>query len=142
MKKIFDDFKKFAFKGNLIDMAVGVVIGLAFGKIISSLVADIIMPPISLILDKFDLTNLFFVLRPESEGVSAIVLNYGNFINTLLDFILIAIAVFFMVKLVSKAMDKTKEEEEEKPETEKDCGKCFSKIDIKATKCKFCTADI
>lgn len=144
MKKIFDDFKNFAFKGNVVDMAVGVVIGMAFGKIISSLVADIIMPPISLLLDKINLTNLFYVMRPESEGVSAIVINYGNFINTLLDFILIALAVFFMVKLIAKATDSMKKTEEEapKPETEKDCVKCFSKIHLEASKCKFCTADI
>lgn len=142
MNKIFDDFKNFAFKGNVVDMAVGVVIGMAFGKIISSLVADIIMPPISLLLDKINLTNLFYVMRPESEGVSAIVINYGNFINTLLDFILIALAVFFMVKLIAKATYSMKQEEAPKPETEKDCTKCFSKINIEASKCKFCTADI
>lgn len=144
MKKMLEDFKNFAFKGNVIDMAVGVVIGMAFGKIISSLVADIIMPPINLLLDKINLTNLFYVLRPESEGVSAIIINYGNFINTLLDFILIAFAVFFMVKLIAKATTSMKKQEEEAvvEETEKVCPKCFCKVNIKATKCMYCTCDL
>ena len=103
---MFKEFKKFAVKGNVVDMAVGIIIGAAFGKIVSSFVADIIMPPIGVILGGIDLSNLSLVLKQASETTEQISLNYGMFINTVLDFIIISFAVFIMVKQMNKLQKK------------------------------------
>ena len=108
---IIQEFKKFAVKGNVIDMAIGVVIGGAFGKIVTSFVNDIIMPPISVLTGGIDFSSLNVVLRQASSKSGAIVLNYGIFINTILDFLIIAVSIF----LVIKQMNKLKKKEEEKP---------------------------
>lgn len=105
------EFKKFAMKGNVIDMAVGIIIGAAFGKIVSSLVSDIIMPPIGVLLGGIDFSNLSITLKKASEGAAAVTLNYGIFINTVIDFVIIAFAVF----VVSKQLNKLKKKEEAKP---------------------------
>ena len=105
------EFKEFAMKGNVMDMAVGIIIGSAFGKIIASLVTDVIMPPIGILLGGVDFSNLSFVLKEATEVAEAVTINYGMFINTIVDFTIIAFAIFIMVKAINSA----KKKEEEKP---------------------------
>jgi large conductance mechanosensitive channel len=105
------EFKDFAMKGNVIDMAVGIVIGGAFGKIIGSLVTDVIMPPIGILLGGVDFANLSFVLKEATEAAEAVTMNYGVFINTVVEFVIIAFAIFMVIK----AMNNAKKKEEEKP---------------------------
>ncbi len=145
------EFKEFALRGNVVDMAVGIVIGAAFGTIVKSLVADVIMPPIGLLLGGIDFSNLFIVLKQgevagtfstlaEAQAAGAVTLNYGMFINTVVSFLIIAFAIFMVIK----AMNKMKREKEEKPAepTTKECPKCYSTIPIKATRCPSCTSEI
>ena len=108
---MMQEFKKFAMRGNVMDMAIGIIIGAAFGKIISSVVGDVIMPPIGLLLGGVDFSNLAITLRAGSDGVEPVLLKYGVFINTVIDFLIIAFAIFMVVK----AMNKMKKKEEEKP---------------------------
>jgi len=108
---IFKEFKQFAVGGNVVDMAVGIIIGAAFGKIVSSLVADVIMPPIGVLLGGIDFSNLKLVLKNSSDATSAVTLNYGLFINTIIDFVIIAFCIFILIKQVNKF----KKKEEEKP---------------------------
>jgi len=105
------EFKDFAMKGNVIDMAVGIVIGGAFGKIIGSLVTDVIMPPIGILLGGVDFANLSYVLKEATEAAEAVTMNYGVFINTVVEFVIIAFAIFMVIK----AMNNAKKKEEEKP---------------------------
>ncbi len=134
------EFKEFAMRGNVVDMAVGIIIGGAFGKIISSLVNDIIMPPIGVLLGNVDFSNLVFVLKEGAEGAEAVTLRYGLFINTVLDFVIVAFAIFMVIKQMNRL--KKKEEAAPPAPTTKECPKCFSVIPIKATKCPNCTSDI
>lgn len=138
------EFKEFAMRGNVIDMAVGVVIGLAFGKIITSLVEDVVMPPIGLALGNVDFSNLFVNLSGKdypsvaaAKAAGAATLNYGIFFNTILNFIIIAFAVF----LVIRSFNKTKQPEPAAVST-KECPYCVSVIPIKATRCAHCTAEL
>ena len=108
---MFKEFKKFAIKGNMVDMAVGIIIGAAFGKIVSSLVTDIIMPPIGVLLGGIDFNNLVVTLKKATETTAAITLNYGIFINTIIDFIIIAFSIFIVVKQINRL----KKKEEAKP---------------------------
>jgi len=155
-KRNLEEFKTFAVKGNVVDMAVGIIIGAAFGKIVNSLVNDIIMPPMGWLMGKVDFTNLYLTLPQKlgeeivsypsleaAKAAGAVTINYGVFINTLISFIMVAFAVFMLVKAINK-LRATKAVEEEKVEeaTTKECPRCFSTIDIKATKCPHCTADI
>ena len=124
MKKstFLQEFKDFAVKGNVIDMAVGVVIGGAFGKIVSSVVADIIMPPVGLLVGGVNFTELKWILSPATvdeagEAVAAVTLNYGQFLQTTFDFLIIAFSIFLFVKLINKMSAKPEEKEEPKPET-------------------------
>lgn len=105
------EFKAFAIKGNVMDMAIGIIIGAAFGKIVSSFVADVIMPPIGILLGGVDFSNLSWILKEATETTAAVTINYGVFINTLIDFIIIAFAIFMVVKGINSA----KKKEEEKP---------------------------
>lgn len=154
IKKNLNEFKAFAIKGNVIDMAVGIIIGAAFGKIVDSMVKDVIMPPLGWLMGKVDFTNLYFTL-PNSKGeiihypslqaakaAGAVTINYGVFINTLISFILVAFSVFLLIKLINKLKVSAKKECDKENCTTKLCPKCFSTIDIKATKCPYCTADI
>lgn len=109
--KMLQEFKAFAMRGNVVDMAVGIIIGGAFGKIVSSFVSDIIMPPIGVLLGGVDFSELSITLREASEGIEAVTLKYGMFINTVIDFIIIAFAIFMAIK----AMNRLKKKEEEKP---------------------------
>jgi large conductance mechanosensitive channel len=141
------EFKEFAMRGNVLDMAVGIIIGAAFGKIVSSLVNDVIMPPIGLLLGKVDFSSLFINLSGQevpslaaAKEMGAATLNYGAFINTVIDFVLVAFAIFLLIKQVNRFMKK-KEEPPAEP-TSKDCPHCFSSIPIKATRCAFCTSTL
>lgn len=109
--KVLQEFKQFAMRGNVMDMAIGIIIGAAFGKIISSVVGDVIMPPIGLLLGGVDFSNLAITLKEGSEGVQPVLLKYGVFINTVIDFIIIAFAIFMVVK----GINSIKKKEEEKP---------------------------
>jgi large conductance mechanosensitive channel len=109
------EFKDFAMRGNVVDMAVGIVIGGAFGKIVSSFVADVLMPPLGLLLGGMDFSDLAVTLKAASEGVEAVQLKYGVFIQTIVDFLIIAFAIFLVVKAMNTAMDKMKKEEEAAP---------------------------
>ena len=107
--KFLEDFKAFAMRGNVMDMAVGVIIGGAFGKIISSVVADVIMPPLGLLIGGVNFTDLKLELKPAADGVEAVTLNYGNFLQTAFDFIIIAFSIFLFIKLIGKLMKKKEE---------------------------------
>jgi large conductance mechanosensitive channel len=110
---MFKEFKQFAMKGNVIDLAVGIIIGAAFGKIVSSIVSDIIMPPIGMLLGGVDFSKLSWTIKEAPKGTEAVVLRYGIFINTVIDFVIIAFAIFLLIK----AMNAFKKKEEAKPET-------------------------
>ncbi|MDZ7624545.1 MAG: large-conductance mechanosensitive channel protein MscL [Ignavibacteriaceae bacterium] len=109
--KIIQEFKQFIMRGNVIDIAVGIIIGIAFGKIVSSFVADVIMPPIGILLGGLDFSNLAITLKEGSEGVEPVLLKYGVFINTVIDFLIIGFVIFIIVK----AINSLKKKEEEKP---------------------------
>ncbi len=146
------EFKEFAMKGNVVDMAVGLVIGAAFGTIIKSLVADVIMPPIGLMMGGVDFKNLFAVLKDgaeiaapyaslaDAQAAGAVTVNYGTFINTIISFIIIAFAIFMVVRAMNSA--KKKEEEAVVAPTTKKCAKCLSEIPLDASRCAFCTSNI
>ncbi len=144
------EFKKFILRGNIIDMAIGIVIGLAFGAIVNSIVADIIMPPIGLLLGRVDFANLYILLREGSTAApyvsldaakeaGAITINYGIFIKTIVSFLIIALVLFFIIK----ATNKIKKKEEEKPKTDvKKCPYCLSEINMQASRCPYCTSGL
>ncbi len=142
---MFKEFKEFAMKGNMLDMAVGIIIGGAFGKIITSLVNDVIMPPIGMLLGNVNFSNLFLNLSgtahptiAAAKEAGAATLNYGVFLNTIIDFLIVAFAIF----LVVKQMNRLKREEAPAPVTTKDCPFCASAIPLKATRCPHCTSEI
>jgi len=148
-KKCWKEFKEFAIKGNAVDLAVGVIIGAAFGSIITSLVKDIVMPPISLLSGGLDFSNKFIVLRAAKDGsvafntpadaakAGAITWNYGNFITLLINFLIVAGAVFILVR----AINRLKQPKHAEPVT-KDCPACAMTIPIKATRCPHCTTEL
>lgn len=141
---MWKEFKAFAMKGNVIDLAVGVVIGGAFGKIVTSLVNDIIMPLVGLLLGRVDFSNLFIPLGKgefgslaEAKAAGVATLNYGLFINNIIDFLIIAFSVFIVVKQMNRI---TKKKKEETKVTTKKCPYCFSPIHMEATRCPHCTS--
>lgn len=135
------EFKEFAMRGNVVDMAVGIIIGAAFGKIVSSLVNDVIMPPIGMILGNVDFSDLAITLKAATAETEAVVIKYGVFINTVLDFIIVAFAIFMVIKQMNR-LKKTEPAPAAAEPTTKDCPKCFSAIPIKATRCPHCTSEI
>jgi large conductance mechanosensitive channel len=149
MKKIWKEFKEFAVKGNAVDLAVGVIIGAAFSGIISSLVKDIVMPPISLLTGGLDFSNKFIILRGAKDGstafntpadavkAGAVTLNYGNFLTLAINFLIVAGAVFLLVRGINKMRGST-----EKEPTSKECPACAMKIPIQATRCPHCTTEL
>ena len=144
-KSILQEFKDFAVKGNVIDLAVGIIIGGAFGKITTSLVNDIIMPPLGLLLAKVDFTDLFINLSGEpvksldqAKSVGIPVLAYGQFINNVIDFLIVAFVVFLLIKVINNF----KRSEEKKVAKTKNCPFCFTAIPIKATRCPSCTSQL
>ena len=132
---MFKEFKEFAIKGNVVDMAVGIIIGAAFGTIVTSLVNDIIMPPIGLLLGNVNFSDLAVVLREKTAEAAAVSINYGIFINNLLDFVIVAFAVFLLIRQVNRFRRPP-------AATTRDCPYCCSKIPIKATRCPQCTAEL
>lgn len=132
------EFKEFAVRGNVIDMAVGIIIGGAFGKIVSSLVNDVIMPPIGLILGNVDFSQLSLTLKAKTAEAEAVTLKYGLFVNTILDFVIVAFAIFIFIKQINRFK---KEAPASAPST-KDCPQCFTAIPIKAVRCPNCTSEL
>jgi large conductance mechanosensitive channel len=149
MKKIWTEFKEFAVKGNAIDLAVGVIIGAAFGAIVNSLVKDVIMPPISVLTGGLDFSNKFVILRAARNGstafntpadaakAGAITWNYGNFITLVINFLIVAVAIFLVIRTINQLRHPA-----EKAPDSKDCPACAMKIPIKATRCPHCTSEL
>jgi large conductance mechanosensitive channel len=147
---MWKEFKEFAVKGSAIDLAVGVIIGAAFGSIVTSLVKDIIMPPIGLLTGGLDFSNKFLVLKAAKDGstafnttadaikAGAVTLNYGNFITLVINFLIVAFCIFLLVR----AINKTKRPKPNSDPVAKDCPACTMSIPIKATRCPHCTTDL
>jgi len=147
---VFKDFKEFAMRGNVVDMAVGIVIGAAFGTIVKSFVDDVLMPPIGLLLGNVDFSNMFVTLKEgakaagpyaslaAAKAAGAVTLNVGVFINSVISFLIVAFAVFMVVK----AMNKMKRAEVPPPSDTKECPFCLSTISIKAQRCPHCTSQL
>ncbi|MBQ3046291.1 MAG: large conductance mechanosensitive channel protein MscL [Clostridia bacterium] len=153
MKGFFGEFKKFIMRGNVIDLAVGVIIGGAFQTIVNSLVNDVIMPLISLATKGVDFANKFIALADLPEGVETLaqaqeagvaVIAYGNFINAILNFIIMAFVIFCLVKTINKVSEKASKKEEEAPAapTTKECPYCKSEVALEATRCPHCTSEL
>ena len=143
------EFKKFALKGNMIDLAIGIIIGGAFSGIVNSLVNDIVMPVLSILTNKVDFTNLFIALDGKkyatleaAKSAETATINYGLFITGIIDFIIMAFVVFLMVRGLAKMMKSAKEEEVAEAPATKECQFCKSEININAVKCPNCTADL
>jgi len=132
------EFKEFAMKGNVVDMAVGIIIGAAFGKIVSSLVGDVVMPPIGVLLGNVDFSNLALTIKEASGDSPAVAVKYGVFINTVIDFLIVAFAIFMVIKL----MNRLKKPEVAPAPTTKDCPYCLMSVPIKATRCGHCTSEL
>jgi large conductance mechanosensitive channel len=146
MKQILREFKDFIMRGNVVDMAIGIVVGVAFGKIVTSLVNDVLMPPIGLLLGKVDFTDLYINLSGKGYGsldaaraAGAPTINYGLFLNTVLDFIIVAFVIFLIVHSMSRIKHPTKIKEE--PAT-RECQYCMTVIPIGATRCPSCTSHL
>lgn len=158
--KILREFKEFSMRGNVVDMAVGIIIGAAFGAITNSLVTDILSPPLGLITGNVDLNNLFVVLREgataapyktlaEAKAAGAVTLNYGAFVNRIISFFLVALAMFFLIRYINKLKaalespaDETTGVEPPPVPTTKQCPHCLSTIPVKASKCPYCTSEL
>lgn len=147
---MFNEFKAFAMRGNVVDMAVGIIIGAAFGAIVKSLVDDVIMPPIGLLLGNVDFSNLFIVLKDgaaaapyvsveAAKKAGAVTLNYGLFVNAVISFLIVAFAVFMMIRTMNRL--RVAEDAPTEPTT-KECPHCFNAIPIKATRCGHCTSSV
>lgn len=145
------EFREFIMRGNVVDMAVGIIIGAAFGAIVKSFVADVLMPPIGLLLGNVDFANLFVVLKQGSTAgpyasldlakeAGAVTISYGMFINTIINFLIVAFAIFLFIRSVNKM--KKKEEAPPPEPTMKECPQCLSTIPIKATRCAHCTIEL
>ncbi len=149
MKKILKEFQEFAVKGNAVDLAVGVIIGAAFGAIVNSLVKDVVMPPISMLTGGLDFSNKFLVLRAAKDGsvafntpadaakAGAITWNYGNFVTLVINFLIVAGAVFLLIRAINKLRQPAQKELDKKS-----CPACAMKIPIKATRCPHCTSEL
>ena len=145
------EFREFAMRGNVVDMAVGIIIGGAFGTIVKSLVADVLMPPIGLLLGGIDFSDFFIVLQAGKEAgpyaslaaakeAGAVTLNYGMFMNTLISFLIVAFAVFLLIRSINRL--RRQEEAPAAEPTAKDCPHCATSIPIKATRCPHCTSSL
>ena len=145
------EFKEFAMRGNVVEMAVGIIIGAAFGAIVNSLVSDVIMPPIGLLLGNVDFANLYIILREgatagpfaslvEAKKAGAVTISYGAFINTIINFLILAFVIFLFIRSINKL--KRKEVAAPVVPTTKECVYCFSTIPIKATRCPNCTSEL
>ena len=137
---MFKEFKEFAMRGNVLDMAVGIIIGGAFGTIISSMVNDVLMPPIGMALGNVDFTNLYILLKEGSKAAGAVTINYGLFINSVVSFVIVAFCVFLLIR----TMNRLKREDVAPPAepTTRDCPFCYSAIPLKASRCPNCTSEV
>ncbi len=135
---MFKEFKEFAMRGNVVDMAVGIIIGSAFGKIITSLVNDIIMPPIGILLGNVNFSNLALVLKEKTATADAVAIRYGIFINTVVDFLIVAFTIFIVIRQLNKIRKKLSKTEV----VTKQCPRCCSTIPIKASRCPNCTSKL
>jgi large conductance mechanosensitive channel len=145
---MFKEFKEFAMRGSVVDMAVGIVIGAAFGTIVTSLVADVLMPPIGLLLGKVDFANLYILLSgagpypslAAAQAAGAVTLNYGQFLNKIISFLIVALALFLVIRGVNRMKKKTEPAPAEP--TTKDCPFCATAVPIKAVRCPHCTSEL
>jgi large conductance mechanosensitive channel len=142
---MFKEFKEFAMRGNVLDLAVGIIIGAAFGRIITSLVSDILMPPIGLLLGKVDFASLFinisgksYATLADAKAAGAATINYGMFLNTIIDFLIVALVIFLMVRQINRWSKPTPAP----GVTTKDCPYCCSPIPLKARRCPDCTSEL
>lgn len=142
---MFKDFKEFVMRGNVLDLAVGIILGAAFGKIVSSLVSDMLMPPIGMLMGKLDFSSLFLSLDGKTyaslqaaKAAGAATLNYGLFVNTIIDFLIVAFAIFVLVKQVNRL----KRQEPAAAPATKNCPFCLSAIPLAATRCAHCTSEL
>jgi large conductance mechanosensitive channel len=142
---MFKEFREFIMRGNVVDLAVGVIIGGAFGKIVSSLVSDVIMPPIGLLLNGVNFSNLFislngqpFATLADAQAAGAPTLNYGSFINAIIDFLIIGVVIFLLIR----SMNRLQKPAPAAAPTTKECPHCFSTISVKATRCPNCTSQL
>jgi large conductance mechanosensitive channel len=145
---MFQEFKEFATRGNVLDMAVGIIIGAAFGKIVSSMVDDVLMPPVGRLMGNMDFSNLFVSLSGQhydsltaAKAAGAATLNYGLFLNSIVNFLIVALAIFLLVKQVNRLQKPAPAPAPPAPAT-KDCPRCLSTIPAKATRCPHCTSEI
>ncbi len=134
------EFKEFAMRGNVVDMAAGIIIGSAFGQIVNSLVKDVFMPPIGWVLGNVDFSNLSITLLEKSATAEAVTIRYGAFINTVVDFVIVSFVIFLVVKEMNRIKRRT--EAPAAAPTTKECPKCCSVIPLKATRCPHCTAEL
>jgi large conductance mechanosensitive channel len=144
---MFKEFKEFAMRGNVLDMAIGIIIGAAFGKIVSSFVADVLMPPLGLLMGGADFTNYFITLKgaalptlAAAKTAGSVTVNYGVFVNTILDFLVVAFAIFLLIRQVNRL--RKKEEPAPAAPTTKECPQCLSVIPLKAKRCAHCTTQL
>ncbi len=148
---MLDDFRKFAMRGNVVDMAVGIIMGAAFGSIVNSLVSDVILPPIGLLLGKVDFSNLFVLLREgetagpysslaEAQAAGAVSINYGVFLDEVLSFLIVAFAVFLLIRAINRLQAEHEPAVEEA--TTKECPYCTLQVSVKATRCPHCTSQL
>jgi large conductance mechanosensitive channel len=146
------DFRDFIMRGNVLDMAVGIIIGAAFGALVTSIVKDIIMPPIGLVLGNVDFTNLFAVLKAgtipgpyaslaDAQAAGAVTINYGLFINTIVSFLIVAVVLFFLIRAFVHARSRL-EPKKGVALTTKECSYCLSQVPVKARKCAYCTSEL
>lgn len=143
---MWKDFRDFAMRGNVVDLAIGIIIGAAFGKIVTSLVNDVLMPPLGVVLGKVDFSNLFINLSTThydsvaaAKAAGAATINYGTFINNIIDFIIVAFAVFLLVKQMNRLLP---QKVEAAPVATKECPYCTSMIGAAATRCPHCTSQL
>ncbi len=134
---LLTEFRDFAVKGNAVDMAVGIIVGGAFGKVVTSLVNDMVMPPIGMLLGRVDFSSLSITLQDKSANAAAVMISYGKFLNTILDFLIVAVCIF----LVIKQLNRLRQPPPAEPPT-KTCPQCLSTIPLKAVRCAYCTSPV
>ncbi len=146
IKNFLNEFKTFAMRGNVMDMAVGIIIGAAFGKIVSSMVEDVIMPPIGWVLGNVDFSDLKLVLVQKSAEAEEVAIKYGAFLNTVISFIIVAFAVFILIKAINTLQAKMLKAEADAAAnaapTTKKCPYCCNDVALEATRCPFCTSEL
>jgi large conductance mechanosensitive channel len=150
---MWKEFKEFILRGSVLDLAIGIVIGAAFGAIVQSLVDDIIMPPIGLLLGGVDFANLYILLKAgtpaqpyaslaDAKAAGAVTINYGVFISTIISFLIVALVIFLLVRAINRMMRLKKEEAPAPAPATKECPYCLSNIPVKATRCAHCTSEV